>query len=84
MNFKRKELFWDVDFITIDRILEVSDSWAILRVVEYGSLKDIWELIDFYGEERIKEVLLKEDLKPMSRAMAFLYLGIDKDNRYSV
>jgi hypothetical protein len=37
-----------------------------------------------YGPEKVKEVLGKENLKPMSRAMAFLFFGIDKHNHYAI
>lgn len=84
MSIKRKDLFWDINIEHIDRVFSENDDWVILRVVEYGTLEDIYELINLYGAEKVKEVLDTENLKPMSTAMAFLFFGIDKHNNYAI
>lgn len=83
MSLKRKALFWDIDEKDLDRVFIDSDDWVIVRVVEYGTLEDIYELIALYGRQKVKDVLSKEALRPMSAAMAFIFFGIDKDNKYA-
>ena len=80
---KRKALFWDVNEQDLDRVFAESDDWVILRIVEYGTIEDIFELIDFYGSLKVKEVLTTNSLSQMSAAMAFLFFRIDKNNTYA-
>jgi hypothetical protein len=79
----RRELFWEVDPARIEQILRESDDWAIVRVFEYGEIEDILNAIELYGEQKIKEVLSTEKLKPVAYVMAYLFLGIDPHNRYA-
>jgi hypothetical protein len=79
MKFRR-ELFWDINEKDIERTLKESDDWVIVRVFEYGSLEEISRLIQLYGESKIKAVLAQSQLRPMARAMAFLFLDIQTPN----
>ncbi len=80
----RRPLFWDINEKDIDRALVESDEWVIPRVFEYGSLSDIREVICLYGKDRVSSVLAERKLKPMSRAMAFLFLDMDPEKRYAL
>lgn len=80
----RRPLFWDINEKDIDRVLAESDEWVIPRVFEYGSLTDIREVIRLYGKDRTRSVLSQLKLKPMSRAMAFLFLDMDQEKRYAL
>jgi len=73
----RKELFWDIAESQIADTIEASPSWVILRVFQYGELSEIADVIDHYGKEQVNDVLVKGNLKPMSKAMAFYFLDLD-------
>jgi hypothetical protein len=79
----RKELFWEVNPSRIEQVLRESDDWVIVRVFEYGEIEDIFEVIDLYGVEKIKQVLSKENLKPVAAVMAYLFVGVDRYNKYA-
>jgi hypothetical protein len=79
----RRALFWDINEKDIERVLVESDDWVVHRVFEYGTLEDISDVIDLYGEQKVKAILMKSELRPLSRAMAFLFLGIDTHKRYA-
>jgi hypothetical protein len=79
----RKELFWEVNPENIVHILRECDDWAIIRVFEYGQLEDIYDAIELFGEQKVREVLSREKLKPVTSVMAYLFLGIDRYNRYA-
>lgn len=78
----RKELFWEVSPSSIEQVLRESDDWVIVRVFEYGEIEDIVDVIELYGKEKTKSILLKADLKPVAAVMAYLFLGADRYNRY--
>lgn len=80
----RKELFWEISPDRIAQVLRESDDWVIVRVFQYGTVQDIYSVIDLYGEEKVKDVLTKEELQPMSACMAHLFFGIDRNNRYAL
>ncbi len=71
-----KELFWDIDEKDIATVLIKSDEWVLPRVLEYGTLQEINEIIQYYGEERVTDILTKIKLSPMSKAMAWYYLNL--------
>jgi hypothetical protein len=48
----RKEIFWDVEYDSID--YEKHSRFVIGRVVMRGNLRDWKNLMDFYGIDRIK------------------------------
>jgi hypothetical protein len=72
-----KELFWDIPEKNIPLALNRSSEWVVVRVFEYGTLEEIAEIIKFYGKEKIKELLLKFNLRPMAKAMARLFLDVE-------
>lgn len=65
-------------------MLDNSPEWVISRVFEYGSIADIDQVIALYGTEKVVGILTKTTMRPITRAMAFLFLGIDSDGRYHV
>lgn len=52
-----KNAFWDVDFEQID--FETKSLFVMEKVLNYGLWTDIVELIKFYGEQRIKDEIVK-------------------------
>jgi hypothetical protein len=72
-----RELFWEINEKDIGKALMESDEWVVPRVFEYGTLKEIAEIIRYYGKDKVLDILLKVQLKPMSKAMAWYYLGLD-------
>jgi hypothetical protein len=72
-----KELFWDIPEKNIVIALNRSSEWVVVRVFEYGTLEEIAEIIKFYGKEKLKELLLKSNLRPMAKAMARLFLDVE-------
>lgn len=73
----RRELFWDIKEDDIPKALRDSAEWVIVRVFEYGNLDEIRKVINLYGEDYVKEVLMQATLRPMARAMARLFLSIN-------
>lgn len=69
-------MFWDINEKDIEKALVESDDWVVARVFEYGTLDDIFDVIELYGKEKVKEILMKSKLPPVSAAMALLYLGV--------
>ena len=55
MEILRKVLFWDTDIDKID--WQRHKNSVILRVFERGNEEEIKEIISFYGEEAVKEIL---------------------------
>lgn len=80
---QRKALFWEINPNRIEQVLQESDDWVIVRVFEYGEIDDIFDVIELYGEKKVKEVLSTEKLKPTAAVMAYLFLGIDRYNKYA-
>lgn len=72
-----RELFWDIPEKNIDLALERSPDWVIVRVFEHGTLDEISEIIRLYGESNVRNSLLRNELKPVAKAMAWLYLDLD-------
>ncbi len=67
-----KRLFWDIPGQTPDYANH--PAWVIQRVFERGSMEDIAEVIVFYGEKKVKEVLtaaphLDEDILYLASAI---------------
>lgn len=74
-----KELFWDIPESRIKTILDDNPYWVVPRVFEYGSIEEITDVIEFYGTYKSTQVLvqMKNELKPMAKAMAHLYLNLE-------
>ena len=81
---KRRELFWEVSENRINQVLIENDEWVIVRVFEYGTLEDIYDVIEFYGEEKTIQALKTNPLRPMASGMAFLFFRIDPHGKYSI
>ncbi|HCW05979.1 MAG TPA: hypothetical protein DGG95_01290 [Cytophagales bacterium] len=79
----RRALFWDISEKDIDRALQESDDWVMVRVFEYGSLTDISQVIQLYGSEKCAAVLSSASLRPMAAAMAYLFLNVDPSRKYA-
>jgi hypothetical protein len=62
--------------------LRENDDWVIVRVLEYGTIVDILEVIELYGKEKCVEVLSREKLKPVATSMAYLFLNVDRQGRH--
>ena len=57
----RKVLFWDTDHNKLN--CDKHPAYVIERVARYGTLEEWKEVLDYYGEEKIKsEILLLRDL----------------------
>lgn len=80
---QRRALFWDVAEAEIEAALQNAPQWVVPRVFQYGTLEDIDSVISLYGEEKTREILMQTNMEPVTRSMAFLFLGIDKDRRYA-
>lgn len=57
-----KRIFWDTDFEKLD--YEKSYRSIIERVFERGDVEDIRQVRRFYGDEKVKEVLLMAKYLP--------------------
>ena len=51
-----KQAFWDTDMSTMDA--EKHAAFIIGKVFEYGKWEDIKAVMHYYGEERVKQVLM--------------------------
>ena len=60
-----KRIFWDVNFDALD--YNSRSSFIIERVFERGDVEDIRQVRRFYGDERVKEVLLNSKYLPERR-----------------
>jgi hypothetical protein len=78
----RRTLFWDINEKDIPQVLVTSDEWIIARVFQYGTLKDIFAVIDLYGKERTSKILSHLQLPTVASAMAYVYLGVDRYGKY--
>lgn len=50
-------LFWDVDYNSID--FNKHAPFIIQRVLELGTLDDFFEVRDFYGKPKMKQIIRK-------------------------
>lgn len=64
-----QRIFWDVDFEKLDYDLRAS--FVIERVFERGDADDIRNCRRYYGDDKVRDVLLKAKFLPLSR----LYLA---------
>lgn len=53
----RKVLFWDIDFDKIN--LEKDKDLIIQRIVDFGTWKELMEILKFYGDDTIINSLMK-------------------------
>ena len=72
-----KVLFWDIDPAQLD--LEKHSSYVIERVVKFGTWDEWKELLNFYGSERVKQVVTKlSDLDPKTLSYLSAYFHLPK------
>jgi hypothetical protein len=60
-----KRIFWDVDFENLD--YDKYSRYVIERVFERGDVQDIRNCRRYYGDERVKELLLTTKFLPETR-----------------
>jgi hypothetical protein len=60
-----KRIFWDVDFEKLD--YDAKAAFIIERVFERGDVDDIRQCRRYYGDEKIKAVLLNAKYLPLDR-----------------
>ncbi len=60
-----QRIFWDVDTKTLD--YEQHAAFIIARVFERGDVEDIRQCRRFYGDEKVREVLLNAKYLPEHR-----------------
>lgn len=60
-----KRIFWDVDFENID--YDAKSAFVIERVFERGDVPDIRNCRRYYGDDRVREVLLNAKFLPLTR-----------------
>lgn len=54
LDILSKTTFWDTDLRKVD--WSKCQSWAIRRVLEYGSFEEIREIVRFYGEKAVNDI----------------------------
>ncbi|MFN8339548.1 MAG: hypothetical protein U0T36_11080 [Saprospiraceae bacterium] len=59
-----KRIFWDVNFEKLD--YDLRSSFVIERVFERGDVEDIRQCRRYYGDEKVREVLLKAKFLPLT------------------
>jgi hypothetical protein len=64
-----KRIFWDVDFENID--YDAKAAFVIERVFERGDVPDIRNCRRYYGDDKVREVLLNTKFL----SLTFLYLS---------
>ena len=75
-------LFWDVpqDRANINRIIDTNPDWLVERVFEYGKMKEVRLVIEWYGEDVVKEVLCQaESLSKICLAFAAVLFDLEKE-----
>jgi len=65
-------LFWELHPNSIENALQHSPNWVISRVLHYGTMDDILDLVDFYGKEKLKYAMDHMPLRRKARALAEL------------
>jgi len=60
-----RRIFWDVDFDKLD--YDKKANFVIERVFERGDVDDIRQCRRYYGDEKVKEVLLNTKFLPEHR-----------------
>ena len=71
-------LFWDIPEKDIDKTLHDAKDWVVIRVFEYGTVEEINEIINYYGDSSVMKILKSARyLKPVTKAMARLFLDLN-------
>jgi len=75
----RKELFWDVDYKSLDE--EENKQIIIERVLNYGNLEEFKSIVNYYGYDVIRQVVYKVGyLDPKTLEFVTSFLNIDKED----
>jgi hypothetical protein len=73
--------FWDTDLLTLD--FDRYAAFAIIRVFERGTAKDISEIIKYYGKSKIIQILTSaRSLMPRAMAIGIKLFGLS-DNQFT-
>ena len=58
-----RSLFWDVpnDLSNIQRIIRQNPDWTVRRAFEYGTMRDIRQVLSWYGKEKAIRVLCSSE-----------------------
>ncbi|MEO5600733.1 MAG: hypothetical protein ABIR06_07390 [Cyclobacteriaceae bacterium] len=76
-----RSAFWDIDLDKLD--LNRYGDFAIIRVFERGTLKDIQEIVAYFGKSRISETLTNAStLQPRAIALGEKLLDLSS-NQFS-
>lgn len=71
--------FWDVDFDKINYDINHKD--VIRRVFQYGTMDDIYTIINYYGKEKTRLTLLNDKYLPeIAFNIASVIFDAKKDN----
>ena len=77
-NISRRA-FWDIDYNSID--WEKNSQFLIIKVIERGKLQDLFELLKYYGKERIKNELVNApNLPERTYTFAKTYFGLTNED----
>lgn len=77
LNIK-KELFWDMDFMILDK--NINRRLIIERVLSYGNLSELKEIVKYYGRVIIIQEIKKAGyLDPKTLEFVVGYLGVSKE-----
>ena len=80
-----KRIFWDVNFEKID--YDAKAAFVIERVFERGDVDDIRQCRRYYGDDKVRDVLLNAKFLPFSRiylASAFIDRPIEDFRCYTL
>lgn len=59
-----KRAFWDVDFEKLLNNPEIKASFIIRRTFEYGTFQDIINVIDYFGKQKVIDILTNAHFLP--------------------
>jgi hypothetical protein len=74
----KKELFWDTDIRILDK--NKNKRLIIERVLSYGNLSELKEIMKYYGKEVIIQEIKKTGyLDPKTLEFVVTYFGVSKE-----
>ena len=53
----QRGVFWEIDESKIEETIQTNPDFSIPRIFERGTIEEIFDMIDFYGEEKVKKTL---------------------------
>ena len=82
MNKKKLNIsskaFWDINFPQLMLQVDEYPEYIIKRVFEYGSFKDMMEVLWYFGEEKVKDTLTNTIYLP-AKTLNFVSILLDTD-----